>query len=111
MALGVTPKRRRGRPPKEESTALALDRAMMEYREALAGLVKPSLDALKLLLTSPTSSEKVKEGVAKYLLEKAEALDVVYKKQDDENEENKPSSVSSVDDDEQMPLTTKIREY
>lgn len=109
MATQVAPKRRRGRPPKEESTALALDRAIIEHRADIASLVKLSTDTLKELLTSSKSSDKVKEGVAKYILEKAEKLDEEYKRQDDDTDDS--GSMTNKDDDVQMPLTTVVREY
>lgn len=109
--------RKRGRPSKEESTAIALEKAMIALRGELARLTPKALTTLEGLLTSGT--EKVKETTAKYILEQAKEVHNLYTEEDNEDEaaggttsaESTTHSGSSDELKAVMPLTTKIREY
>lgn len=109
--------RKRGRPSKEESTAIALEKAMIALRGELARLTPKALTTLEGLLTSGT--EKVKETTAKYILEQAKEVHNLYTEEDNEDEaaggttsaESTTHSGSSDELKMAMPLTTQIREY
>lgn len=106
--------RKRGRPSREESTAIALEKAMIGLRGELARLTPQAISTLEGLLKSGT--EKVKETTAKYILEQAKEVNNLYTQEDNEEGEvggtttkSQPASSDSIK--AIMPLTTEIREY
>lgn len=104
------PKRRRGRPLKEDSVAIAADKAMFDYKSGIVGLVPDALKTLETLLTNGT--EKVKEGVAKFIIAEAKEYHEIYVQQDEEIDDPKPSSVSNEDEedsDDILPISLDIR--
>lgn len=112
--ISKTP-RKRGRPFKEETNAIAMEQAMLHARSKFAELVVPAMETLKSLLTD--GSDKVKEGVAKYIIteaEKAHKEDLSrYEADQKEDEVEGPNLVDSatVASTSSIPLTTEIREY
>ncbi len=62
MSKAAIVTRKRGRPSKEESTAIALEKAMLDLRGELARLTPKAITTLENLLT--TGTEKVKETTA-----------------------------------------------
>lgn len=118
MAKAAIVTRKRGRPSKEESTAIATERAILEYRLRIAELLPDAISTLKTLLTSGT--EKVKEGTAKFIVAEAKETYALYIEEDNQDAEaggtaSANSETHNVDEDNeyvtQMPLTTQIREY
>lgn len=109
--------RQRGRPTTEESTAIAIEKAMISLRGELARLTPQALKTLEGLLT--TGTEKVKETTAKYILEQAKEVHNLYTQEDNEDSAaggttsaNSPTHSDSSDEMKKaIPLTTKIREY
>lgn len=109
--------RKRGRPSKEESTAIAMEKAMIALRGELARLTPAALKTLEGLLT--TGTEKVKETTAKYILEQAKEVHNLYTEEDNEDEQaggttsasSATHSGASSELKSAMPLTTQIREY
>lgn len=109
--------RKRGRPSREESTAIALEKAIINARGELARLTPKAIQTLEGLLTSGT--EKVKETTAKYILEQAKEVHNLYTAEDNEDEAaggtTSASSSSHAGSSEEIrsaiPLTTQIREY
>lgn len=109
--------RKRGRPSKEESTAIAMEKAMIALRGELARLTPKALQTLEGLLTSGT--EKVKETTAKYILEQAKEVHNLYTEEDNEDDaaggtasaSSETHAGSSSEIRKAIPLTTAIREY
>jgi len=109
--------RKRGRPTSEESTAIALEKAMISLRGDLARLTPKAVATLEGLLQ--TGTEKVKETTAKYILEQAKEANNLYTQEDNEDtaaggtaSANAPAhSGSSEEVKRAIPLTTEIREY
>lgn len=109
--------RKRGRPSREESTAIALEKAMISLRGELARLTPKALTTLEGLLTSGT--EKVKETTAKYILEQAKEVHNLYTEEDNEDEaaggttsaSSPTHSGSSAEIRAAIPITREIREY
>lgn len=109
--------RTRGRPTKEESTAIAMEKAMISLRGELARLTPKALNTLENLLT--TGTEKVKETTAKYILEQAKEVHNLYTQEDNEDEaaggttsaSSATHAGSSNEIKSAIPLTTQIREY
>lgn len=109
--------RKRGRPSKEESTAIALEKAMISLRGELARLTPKAITTLEGLLISGT--EKVKETTAKYILEQAKEVHNLYTEEDNEDDaaggttsaSSETHAGSSNEIKDAIPLTTAIREY
>lgn len=109
MATAPIVKRRKGRPLKEESTAIAMEKAMLDMKSGFAKLVPKAVAALEGLLT--TGSEKVKEGTAKFIIQEAKEIQATYVMEDNDKEDETGDSISVSEPDDIMPLTTEIREY
>lgn len=113
----AVPKRRRGRPLKEESNAIALDRAMLDFKQGISGLVPLATDALKVLLDK--GSDNVKRDVAKFIIEEAKSIHNAYVEQDEEEMDAKNNKAGAVgdagaeveDEDDRMPLSTEVVEF
>lgn len=109
--------RKRGRPSKEESTAIAMEKAMIALRGELARLTPKALNTLEGLLTSGT--EKVKETTAKYILEQAKEVHNLYTEEDNEDDaaggttsaSSQTHAGASEDIKSAIPLTKEIRKY
>lgn len=109
--------RKRGRPSREESTAIALEKAMIGLRGELARLTPQAISTLEGLLKSGT--QKVKETTAKYILEQAKEVNNLYTQEDNEDDaaggttsaNSQTHSGSSNGIKNAIPLTTEIREY
>lgn len=109
--------RKRGRPTREQATAIAIEKAIIDSRGELARLTPKALLTLEKLLD--TGTEKVKETTAKYILEQAKEAHALYVEEDNEdieaggtvsaNSETHSGSSSEIRD--AIPLTTQIREY
>lgn len=111
MAKSNIVPRKRGRPSKEESTAISIEKAMITLRGELARLTPKALSTLEGLLTSGT--EKVKETTAKYILEQAKEVHNLYTEEDNEEKDAGEGSVKGSSESIRtlIPLTTEIREY
>lgn len=117
MTKAAIVSRKRGRPSKEESTAIALEKAMIALRGELARLTPKAIDTLEKLLT--TGTEKVKETTAKYILEQAKEVNNLYTEEDNSDDaaggttsaSSETHAGSSEDIRAAIPLTTQIREY
>lgn len=89
MALPTKPKRRRGRPLKEESNAIAVEKAVMDGNTELIKLIPKAYEVLKNLLNNPATKDNILAGVAKYVIEKGDDLDARYKEEDDDADTDK----------------------
>lgn len=117
MAKAEIVTRRRGRPSKEESTAISVEKAVLASRSELARLTPKALKTLEGLLD--TGTEKVKETTAKYIIEQTKEVYDLYIRED--NEDDAAGGTTSASSDthagasqvtrDAIPLTTTIREY
>lgn len=105
------PKRRRGRPLKEDSVAIAADKAIFDYKSGVVALVPDALVTLQSLLV--TGSEKVKEGVAKFIIAEAKEVHENYLQQEDDLDDAKPTSADAesetTEEDDVIPISLNIR--
>lgn len=117
MAKAEIVTRKRGRPTSEESTAIAIEKAILRTRLDLARLTPKAIKTLEGLLD--TGTEKVKETTAKYILEQTKEVHNLYTQEDNEDVEaggttsaSSPTHSDASDEvRKMMPLTTEIREY
>lgn len=118
MAKAPIVKRKRGRPPKEDSTAIATEKAILDYKLKVAMLLPDAVATLQGLLT--TGTEKVKQTTAIFIVNEAKEAYAGYIEEDnDTNESGGTASASSTTYADQvskdmasmMPLTTEIRHY
>lgn len=110
MAKSTTIKRGRGRPLKEESNAIAAEKAIIDYKSELIKIIPEAFKTLKDLMAT-ASSDKVKEGIAKFFLEEGKDILKEYIEQDNENEAEATANVIDVDENKptQKPFTTDIQ--
>ena len=107
MAVKQPVKRRRGRPLKEESNAIAVEKAVLEGNSELIGMIPDAIKVLKSLLTTASTKDNIKESVAKYVLEKGHKLNEKYNEEDaDGDDKSTPSS--SEKESFSKPFTTDI---
>lgn len=85
MAIKQPVKRRRGRPLKEESNAIAVEKAILDGNSELIGMIPDAIKVLKSLLTTQSTKDNIKESVAKYVLEKGNKLNEKYNEEDLDN--------------------------
>lgn len=110
MAVKQPVKRRRGRPLKEESNAIAVEKAILDGNTTLIALIPDAIQVLKDLMTTSTTKDNIRENIAKYVIEKGEALNAQYNAEDDADETEKVSVVSEKSESEGLtkPFTTDI---
>lgn len=77
-------KRGRGRPPKEVSNHLALDKELQDYRINITKLFPIAVETLEELLKTSTS-EKTKEGIAKFIILEGKQAMKYYQRDEDNN--------------------------
>lgn len=85
MTVKSTTKRRAGRPLKEESNAIKAEKAILDYKSGIIDLMEEARNTLKALLTG-NSSDKVKEGVAKFIIEEGKTMYQEYLAEDEETD-------------------------
>lgn len=118
MAKATIATRKRGRPTAEEATAIATEKAILEYRLKMISLLPNAVETLRTLLTSGT--EKVKEGTSKFII--AETKEIYSGYIEEENETANAGGTASASSETHadadtsamkklIPLTTQIREY
>lgn len=100
-------RRRRGRPLKEESNAIQLEKNVIEMKEAFIAMVPEAHKVLRDLMNNPKTKENIRQSIATYVLEKADAMQAEYDEMFDDNED----TLVSVEEDKPTPFapfTTEI---
>lgn len=99
-------RRRRGRPLKEESNAIQLDKNLIEMKEAFIAMVPEAHKVLRDMMNNPKTKENIRQGIATYVLEKAAAMQEEYDEMFGEEEEE--STVVDATPTSFSPFTTEI---
>lgn len=99
-------RRRRGRPLKEESNAIQLDKNLIEMKEAFIAMVPEAHKVLRDLMNNPKTKENIRQGIATYVLEKAASMQEEYDEMFGEDEEE--STVVDATPTPFSPFTTEI---
>lgn len=104
-------KRRRGkgRPLKEESNAIQLEKNILDLKTNLIAMIPDAHKVLKDLMTSSTTKDNIRENIAKYVIEEGKQMLSDYFDEEEEDivapvEEDKPSGKPS----SSKPFTTDI---
>ena len=110
MAVKQPVKRRRGRPLKEESNAIAVEKAILDGNTTLIALIPDAIQVLKDLMTANTTKDNIRENIAKCVIEKGEALNAQYNAEDEAEETEKVPTVNDKSGSEGLtkPFTTDI---
>ena len=109
MTVKSTTKRRRGRPLKEESNAIKAEKAILDYKSGIIDLMEKARMTLENLLTG-NSSDKVKEGVAKFIIEEGKTMYQEYLDEDEEDDKDLPvqTAIKGNEQSASKPFTTDI---
>lgn len=99
---------KRGRPLKEESNAIRAEKAMLDYKSGIIDMMDEARKTLHTLLTASNSSDKVKEGVAKFIIEEGKAMYQEYLDEDEESEKENVSESGKTPTASPKPFTTDI---
>lgn len=99
-------RRRRGRPLKEESNAIQLDKNLIEMKEAFIAMIPEAHKVLRDMMNNPKTKENIRQGIATYVLEKAASMQEEYDEMFGEEEEE--STVVDATPTPFSPFTTEI---
>lgn len=107
MAIKAPIKRRRGRPLKEESNAIAVEKAILDGNTNMIALMPDAYKVIKDLLTAAGTKDNIRAAVAKYVIEKGEDLNIQYNAEDEDEERERVTEVGE-NHTSKMPFTTDI---
>ena len=104
-------KRSRGRPVKEESIALNLEKEILDYKEAIVKMVPQAHKVLLELMTNKQTKDNIRQGIAQFVIEEGKQFLSDFFDEEEEHEEDKPQEVEEDDDDDEFasPLSTEIK--
>lgn len=105
-------KRSRGRPVKEESIALNLEKEILDYKEAIVKMIPEAHKVLLELMTSKQTKDNIRQSIAQFVVEEGKQfLADFFDEEEEHNEEDKPQEVEEDDDDDEFasPLSTEIK--
>lgn len=105
-------KRRRGagRPLKEESNAIQLEKNLLELKSKMIAMIPNAHQVLNDLMMSPATKDNIRENIARYVIEEGKQMMSDYFDEDNESEDD---SGKNVDDgnkanENASPFTTEI---
>lgn len=107
MAVKQPIKRRRGRPLKEESNAIAVEKAVLDGNTNLIALMPDAYRVIKDLLLTAATKDNIRAAIAKFVIEKGEELNLQYNAEDEAEDSERASETGSKTG-AQMPFTTDI---
>lgn len=107
MAVKPPIKRRRGRPLKEESNAIAVEKAVLDGNTNMIALMPDAYKVIKDLLLATGTKDNIRAAIAKFVIEKGEDLNLQYNAEDEAEETERVSEVGTSAS-AQMPFTTDI---
>lgn len=105
-------KRSRGRPVKEESIALNLEKEILDYKEAIVKMVPQAHKVLLELMTNKQTKDNIRQGIAQFVIEEGKQFLSDFFDEEEEHEEDKPQEVEEdgeEDDEFASPLSTEIK--
>ena len=104
-------KRSRGRPVKEESIALNLEKEILDYKEAIVKMVPQAHKVLLELMTNKQTKDNIRQGIAQFVIEEGKQFLSDFF-DEEEHEEDKPQEVEEDDEEDDefaSPLSTEIK--
>lgn len=107
-------KRRRGagRPLKEESNAIQLEKNLLEFKTKMIAMIPDAHKVLRDLMMSTNTKDNIRENIAKYVIEKGEVMMSDYFDEDNEDAENgnnvDDGSGKKAAEENSSPFTTEI---
>lgn len=104
-------KRSRGRPVKEESIALNLEKEILDYKEAIVKMVPEASTVLRDLMNNKQTKDNIRQSIAQFVIEEGKKFLSDFFDEEEEHEEDKPQEVEEDDDDDEFasPLSTEIK--
>lgn len=105
-------KRSRGRPVKEESIALNLEKEILDYKEAIVKMIPEAHKVLLELMTNKKTKDNIRQSIAQFVVEEGKQFLADFFDEEEHNEEDdKPQEVEEDDDDDEFasPLSTEIK--
>lgn len=105
-------KRSRGRPVKEESIALNLEKEILDYKEAIVKMVPQAHRVLLELMTNKQTKDNIRQGIAQFVIEEGKQFLSDFFDEEEEHEEDKPQEVEEDDEEDDefaSPLSTEIK--
>ncbi|EFM7019262.1 hypothetical protein BAU67_001822 [Escherichia coli] len=107
MADTTKKRRRRGRPLKEESNAIQLEKNILDMKESFIAMVPEAHKVLRELMLDSKTKQNIRQSIAEYVLNKAEKMQEEYDDMFDEGEEEVP--VAEAKPAPFLPFTTEIQ--
>ena len=106
-------KRSRGRPVKEESIALNLEKEILDYKEAIVKMVPEAHKVLLELMTNKQTKDNIRQCIAQFVIEEGKQfLSDFFDEEEDHGEDDKPQEVEEDDEEDDefaSPLSTEIK--
>lgn len=105
-------KRSRGRPVKEESIALNLEKEILDYKEAIVKMVPQAHRVLLELMTNKQTKDNIRQGIAQFVIEEGKQFLSDFFDEEEEHDEDKPQEVEEDDEEDDefaSPLSTEIK--
>lgn len=105
-------KRSRGRPVKEESIALNLEKEILDYKEAIVKMVPEASTVLRDLMNNKQTKDNIRQSIAQFVIEEGKKFLSDFFDEEDQGEEDKPQEVEEDDEEDDefaSPLSTEIK--
>lgn len=105
-------KRSRGRPVKEESVALNLEKEILDYKEAIVKMVPEASTVLRDLMNNKQTKDNIRQSIAQFVIEEGKKFLSDFFDEEEEHEEDKPQEVEEDDEEDDefaSPLSTEIK--
>lgn len=106
-------KRSRGRPVKEESIALNLEKEILDYKEAIVKMVPEASTVLRDLMNNKATKDNIRQSIAQFVIEEGKKfLRDFFDEEEDQGEDDKPQEVEEDDEEDDeftSPLSTEIK--
>lgn len=105
-------KRSRGRPVKEESIALNLEKEILDYKEAIVKMVPQAHKVLLELMNNKQTKDNIRQGIAQFVIEEGKQFLSDFFDEEEEHDEDKPQEVEEDDEEDDefaSPLSTEIK--
>lgn len=106
-------KRSRGRPVKEESIALNLEKEILDYKEAIVKMVPEASTVLRDLMNNKATKDNIRQSIAQFVIEEGKKfLSDFFDEEEEHGEEDKPQEVEEDDEEDDefaSPLSTEIK--
>ena len=95
-------KRSRGRPVKEESIALNLEKEILDYKEAIVKMVPEASTVLRDLMNNKQTKDNIRQSIAQFVIEEGKKFLSDFFDEEEEHEEDKPQEVEEDDEEDEI---------